>query len=487
MAAASEAPARADLIFRGGAVIDGTGRARFRADIAVADGRILALGDLGRTVARQEIDASGRVLAPGFIDVHTHDDGLLLVDRDMTAKVSQGVTTVVIGNCGFSLAPLTPSTPLPQEFRLLGEDALYRFPTMAGYFAALDAAPAATHVAALVGHSSLRLGTMADLERPATAEETQRMRSLLAESLEAGAIGFSTGLEYPPNRAATTDEIVAVAEPLSAQGGLYVTHTRDYVDDIDGAMEEAFEIGRRVRAPVVLSHHQGDGPKNYGHAARTLARFDRARERQPVGLDVYPYIAGSTSILPEFIDCAERVVIAWSEPVPQAAGRDLAEIAREWGVGLHEAAGRLAPGGAIYFTLDEGDVQRILAHPQAMIGSDGLPFGKKPHPRLWGTFPRVLGHYARELGLFTLEEAVRKMTNLSAERFGLEGRGRLAPGLAADIVMFDPLGVIDRASFDMPTEPAAGIDLVLVAGEPVWRAGRPTGARLGRVLRHGRS
>ena len=485
--AEKEAPARADLVLRGGSVIDGTGRARHRADLAIDDGRIVAIGELGRTVGSREIDASGRIVAPGFIDVHTHDDGLLLVDPDMSPKVSQGVTSVVIGNCGFSLAPLAPRAALPQEFRLLGEDAIFRYPTMVSYFEALDRAPAATHIAALAGHSTLRIGAMTDLERPATPAECAQMSRVLEACLEAGAIGFSTGLEYPTNRAASTDEIVAVAEALPAHRGLYVTHTRDYHDDIDGAMEEAFAIGRRVGAPVVLSHHQGDGKKNHGHAARTLARYDRAAANQPVGLDVYPYVAGSTTIILDFVKDAERVLITWSDTVPQMAGRELDDIAREMEVDRLEAARRLQPGGAIYFVLDEGDVRRIMAHPNAMIGSDGLPFGRKVHPRLWGTFPRVLGHYARELGLFTLEEAVRKMTSLSAERFGLEGRGRIELGFAADLVVFDAGTIIDRATYEEPARPAAGIDWVLVAGEPVWQSGRPTGARPGRVLRHGRA
>ncbi|MGH6938977.1 N-acyl-D-amino-acid deacylase family protein [Hypericibacter sp.] len=485
--AAAGAPARADLVLRGGTVIDGTGKPRYRADLAIDNGRITAIGDLGRTAGSVERDATGRIVAPGFIDVHTHDDGLLLVEPDMAPKVSQGVTSVVIGNCGFSLAPLTPREILPQEFRLLGNDEIYRYPTMARYFEALDRAPAATHIAALVGHSTLRMGAMADLERAATPAECAQMSRVLDECLGAGAIGFSTGLEYPTNSAASTDEIVAVAETLSAHGGLYVTHTRDYVDDIDGAMEEAFEIGRRVKAAVVLSHHQGDGKKNHGHAARTLARYDRAAANQPVGLDVYPYIAGSTTIMPDFVADAERVLITWSDAIPQAGGRDLDDIAREMQVDRQGAALRLLPGGAIYFVLDEGDVRRILAHPNAMIGSDGLPFGRKVHPRLWGTFPRVLGHYAREVGLFTLEEAVRKMTSLSAERFGLEGRGRIEVGFAADLVVFDAGTIIDRATYDDPTQPAAGIDAVLVAGEAVWEQGRSTGVRPGRVLRHGRA
>lgn len=473
---------RPDIIFRGGAIIDGTGAPCMRGDVAVSGSRIAAVGDLGGLAADLDIDATGRVVAPGFVDAHTHDDGLLVVNPEMTPKVSQGVTTVVVGNCGFSLAPLTRTGALPQEFRYLGADDDYRYRTFADFVDRLVTTPAATNAVMLVGHSTLRVGAMEDTDRPASDSEITRMRRALRDSLAAGAAGFSTGLEYAPNTRATTDEIVALAEELAPAGGLYVTHIRDYVVDLDGAMEEALEIGRRARVPVVLSHHQGDGPRNYGHAPRTLARIERAAAEQPVGFDVYPYPAGAGTLLPDQVEAVERVVITWSEVRPDAAGRDLADVAREMGVSLKEAAQRLIPGGAIYYSLDEGDVRRIVAHPQAMIGSDGLPLDRMVHPRLWGTFPRVLGHYARDLGLLTLESAVHKMTGLSAERFGLRDRGRIAVGCVADLVMFDPAAVIDRATFDNPTRPSVGIDLVMVAGETVWRDGRATGARPGRPL-----
>ena len=209
----------------------------------------------------------------------------------------------------------------------------------------------------------------------------------------------------------------------------------------------------------------------HGHAPRTLARYDRARESQPVGMDVYPYNAASTIIDDGFVRDAERVLIAWSEPHPEAGGRDLPDIAAEWGVDIKEACRHLSPGAAIYFCQDEGDVRRILAHPHSMIGSDGIPGGRSTHPRLWGSFPRVLGHYARDLGLLTLEQAVRKMTNLPAEQFGLADRGRIAPGLAADLVLFDPASVKDRASFEQPTNPSDGIRATIVNGTVVCRDG----------------
>ncbi len=478
------APARADIVIRNGEVIDGSGATRTRADVAISGERITAIGQLGGTAAALEIDAANRILAPGFIDVHTHDDGAMFASPEMTAKLSQGVTTAVCGNCGFSLAPLAPGRALPQEFRLLGDDEAYRYPTIADYVAAFARQPAAINAALLVGHSTLRMGAMSELTRPADDREIALMRDSLAQGLAEGAIGFSTGLEYSTARAAPTEEIAAVAAPLGPAGGVYATHTRDYRLRLDEAMEEAFEIGRRVEAPVVLSHHQGDGPRNYGHSPRTLARIDRARAHQPVGLDVYPYNVAATVIDPAFAADAERVTVTWSEPHPEMEGRDLADIAKLWGCGEAEACRRLAPGGAVYYCQDEADVRRILAYPHTMIGSDGLPGGRIRHPRLWGTFPRVLGHYARDLELFTLEDAVRKMTGLSAERFGLAGRGRVVPGAVADITVFDAGSVADRATFAEPERAAAGIDLVLVGGVPAWRDGRATGERPGRIVTH---
>ena len=238
-----------DVLFKGGTVIDGTGAPRVRADVAVSGERIAAVGgELDASAAARTIDAAGRIVSPGFIDAHTHDDNLLLVDGDMTPKTSQGVTTVVAGNCGISMAPLRPGRPVPPPLNLLGPPADFRFPRFADYVAALGEAPPAANAALLVGHSALRLDTMDDVDRPATTAEIDAMRERLAEGMEAGAIGFSTGLVYGPNRAATTDEVAAVAEVAGAAGGLYVTHMRNEEDGVDRALEEAFEIGRRAGA-----------------------------------------------------------------------------------------------------------------------------------------------------------------------------------------------------------------------------------------------
>ncbi len=471
-----------DLLIRNGTIVDGTGAPARRGDIAVAADRIAAIGDLAEARAAVEQDAAGRVVAPGFIDVHTHDDNALLTKPDMTYKTSQGVTTVVAGNCGVSLAPLTPPAEgVPPPLDLLGDG--YRFPRMAEYMAALDAAPPAVNAALLVGHTTLRVGAMDSLDRPARAEEIAAMRDRLEEALEAGAIGMSTGLAYAPAKPAPTEEVIRLAELLGPVGALYTTHLRDEGDEIEAALEEAFRIGRESGAAVVLSHHKVTGKRNFGRTAETLRLVERARAAQRVDLDVYPYTAASTVIQAHRIKDSERVLITWSLAMPEAAGRDLKEIAAELGCDELEAAERLKPAGAIYFAMDESDVQRVIRYPHAMIASDGLPHDTHPHPRLWGTFPRVLGRYSRELGLLPLEEAVHRMSGLPAKVFGLAGRGELREGNYADLVVFDPETVIDRADFHRPTEPAAGIEAVYVNGEAVWRDGATTGARPGRVLR----
>ena len=318
---------RYDVLFRGGTVIDGTGAPRVRAAVAVAGDRIAAVGDLMGAQAARTIDATGRIVSPGFIDAHTHDDNLLLVDPDVTPKTSQGVTTVIAGNCGVSLAPLRPGRPVPPPLDLLGPPADFRYPRFADYVAALDETPPAANAGLLVGHSALRLDTMDDVDRPATTGEIDAMRERLAEGVKAGALGFSTGLIYGPNRAATTDEVAAVAEVAGAAGGLYVTHMRNEHDGVEEAMEEAFEIGRRAGAGVVISHHKCAGRQNFGRSHDTLALIEKTRETQAVGLDVYPYTAGSTVLLADMVEKAERVIVTWSEPHPEHAGQDLEDVA----------------------------------------------------------------------------------------------------------------------------------------------------------------
>lgn len=474
---------KADIIIRNARLIDGTGGPSYKGDIAIRDDRIVALGALGGMSAGTEIEARGRAVAPGFIDVHTHDDRAVLVNPAMKNKVSQGVTTVVAGNCGVSLAPLKIDRRPPAPLDLICDSPDGFYADFASYLTALDDDPAAVNVLAQVGHSSLRVGAVSDLNRAASSCEIKEMRKKLDESLEAGAIGLSTGLFYPPANAAPTEEVIELGKAVHEHAGLHTTHMRDEAAHITDSLEESFRIGREADIPVVISHHKCAGADNHGRSVETLPLIDAAMKQQRIGLDVYPYIASSTMLNPQRMMGASRVLVTWSVPHPEHAGRDLDDIAKEMGLPPQEAAGKLLPAGAVYFSMHEDDVRRIMQYPHSMIGSDGLPHDTRPHPRLWGTFPRVLGHYSREVGLFPLEEAVRKMTGLSATQFGLRDRGTLKLGNYADIVMFDPDTVIDTASFTDPMQAASGIDLVIVNGRPVWRDGEVTGARPGRAIR----
>jgi N-acyl-D-amino-acid deacylase len=479
-------PETFDLLIRNAQVIDGTGAPRFPGDIGVRGQRIARIGSLDGCKAATEIDLQGRIAAPGFIDAHTHDDRLMLSGGDMVPKVSQGITTVIGGNCGISLAPMPRPVPQPvtPPLNLLdGEGGWFRFRSFAEYLGALRAQPAATNCAMLVGHTTLRVATVDDLGRPATTAQVARMRALVQEAMEAGAIGVSTGLFYEPAIAAPTEEVIETCRPLAEFGGLYCTHMRDEADGIVQSLEETFRIGREVGVPVVISHHKLVGRANYGRSEETLALIRRQMQLQPVCLDCYPYTAGSTVLSADRAATSSRVIVSWSEPLPHYSGRDLDAIAREMGVSQEEAITRLLPAGAIYFRMDEADVQRILQFEDTMIGSDGLPHDASPHPRLWGSFPRVLGHYSRTLGLFPLEKAVHKMTGLTARNFGLADRGVLREGAFADLVLFDPGSVDEAATYEDPIAAARGIDTVVVNGRIVFRDGRSTGARPGRVLR----
>ena len=473
-----------DLLIRNALIIDGTRRPRFAGDIGVRGGRIADIGILAAASAKVEIDAQGKIAAPGFIDAHTHDDRLLSSDPAMTPKASQGVTSVIIGNCGISLAPLVDAAP-PPPLDLIDDGGAFRFPDFASFLEELESHPAAANAACLVGHTTLRVATMSRLDRAATPAETARMQALAREALAAGAVGLSTGAYYLPAAHATTEEIIAVAQPLKDYGGRYVTHMRDEGDAIVKAMEETFRIGREVGVPVVVSHHKVVGQNNFGRSVETLALLRQAGERQSVCLDCYPYTASSTILRADRIALSSRILITWSKPHPEFAGMELAQAAAQLGLSQEQAVANLSPAGAIYFSMDEADVQRILQFDETMIGSDGLPHDIKPHPRLWGTFARVLGHYCRDLGLFPLETAVYKMTGLTARNFGLQERGMLKPGYWADITIFDAAEIGATASFDTPAKMARGIVGVIVNGVPVWQNGRSTGARPGRVLRAG--
>ena len=478
-------PKSFDLLIRNATVIDGTRAPRFSADIGIRGDRIVRIGDLAGLHGAVEIDLDGRIAAPGFIDAHTHDDRFMLSSPDMTPKVSQGVTTVIGGNCGVSLAPMPrpipdPVTPPLNLLDDVGE--WFRFPSFAAYLDALRAAPAATNCAMLVGHSTLRVATMDDLTQPASPAEIEAMTALVEEAMRAGAIGVSTGLFYEPAIAAPTEEVIQICQPLKAFNGLYCTHMRDEAAGVIDSLEESFRIGREVGVPVVISHHKVTEQANHGRSRETLALIEERMGTQPICLDCYPYTAGSTVLSAHRAAGASRVIVSWSKALPEYAGRDLQDIAKEMGVSQEEAIARLNPAGAIYFKMDEGDVQRILHFDHTMIGSDGLPHDVSPHPRLWGTFPRILGHYSRRLGLFPLETAVHKMTGLTAKNFGLRDRGVLKEGAYADLTLFNADTVDEVATYAAPIAPARGIDTVVVNGSIVWRENRPTGVRPGRVL-----
>ncbi|MEI2416002.1 D-aminoacylase [Orrella sp. JC864] len=472
---------QADLTITNALLIDGTGGKPVRGGLAVRAGRIVAVGDVPVPVGGPVLDAGGKALAPGFVDSHTHDDGYLLVHPDMTPKVSQGITSVVTGNCGISLAPLA-GRPLPQPLDLLGPPELFRHDSFAGWLQALRQAPAAVNVIALVGHTTLRVATMQDTSRAATAAERARMRDLVEAAMQAGAFGVSTGTFYPPAAAAPTDEIIDVCAPLRGRGAIYATHLRDESDHIDAAIEEALAIGQACQARVVFSHHKLAGERNHGRSRQTLARIEAASASQPVCLDCHPYPATSTMLRLDRVRLARRTMVTWSKGYPQAAGRDFDALMHEFGLDDEATLARLSPAGAIYFLMDPADVNRILQHPLTMVGSDGLPFDPHPHPRQWGTFTQVLRRMVREERLLELPDAIHKMTGLAAAQYGLAERGLLRPGFHADLVLFDPDTVSDRATFSHPVQASHGIEGVWVNGQRVWANGQATGARPGQVL-----
>jgi N-acyl-D-aspartate/D-glutamate deacylase len=471
-----------ETLIRNVRVLDGSGAEPQTADVAVDAGLVCAIGQLSQYTAKKVVEGDGRVLSPGFIDVHTHDDTTVIRDPQMLAKLSQGVTTVIVGNCGISAAPVQLAGAPPDPMNLLGEADAFRYPTFASYVAAVNAARPTVNVAALTGHTALRSNHMDRLDRPATPAEIQAMRVQLIEALENGALGLSSGLAYASARSAPAEEILSLAEPLAAAGAIYVSHMRTEGEEILAAMSETFDTGRHCHIPVVISHLKCAGIANWGRSAEILHALETARAGQLVRCDCYPYAASSSTLDLRQVDDRVRIDITWSTPHPEMAGQTLEQIAHAWGMEQKLAAARLQPAGAIYHCMSEEDVRRILQHPATMIGSDGLPNDPRPHPRLWGTFPRVLGHYCRDEGIFPLAEAVHKMTGMPAQQFGLAGRGKIGEGCHADLVLFHPETIRDTASFSNPISAAEGIAAVWVNGVLSYQDGVAAQERAGRFL-----
>ena len=471
-----------ETLIRGATIIDGSGAPAFAADVAIRDERI-SLHPAGSNIhAHTDIDAEGLFLAPGFIDVHTHDDTHVIKAPEMRAKITQGVTTVIVGNCGISASPVTLTGEPPNPMNLLGKQSDFSYPTFQDYVSAVEAAQPAVNVGALVGHTALRSNHMDDLMRPATRLEIDAMKKQLREAMAQGALGLSSGLAYNSAINATTEEVMALVEELARFDGIYTTHLRTEFDGIIEAMNEAFATAKHGKIPLIVSHLKCAGAGNWGRSGEIIKHLEHHAQSQKIACDCYPYSASSSTLDLGQVTDDYDVFITWSEPHPEMGGRLLAEIAADWKLPLLDAAKKLIPAGAVYHGMDEKDVRNILRFPRTMIGSDGLPNDPHPHPRLWGTFPRVIGHYARDLGLFDLPVAVRKMTGLSAEEFKLHQRGLIAQNYFADLVLFNIDRIKDTATFERPQQSAAGIEKVWVNGHLSYSNGQLSAQRAGKFL-----
>jgi N-acyl-D-amino-acid deacylase len=487
----------ADITIRNATVIDGSGSPGSLADVSIHDGHIVSVGEA--EAGTIEIDATGKVLTPGFVDAHSHDDGAFIRYPGMEFKLAQGVTSEVSGNCGFSSIPHQPGRSyMPGD--IVGGSAA-DWTDLDGYFAACMARRPAINNIMLVGHNRVRAFVVGLEKRLATPGEVAEMRGHVAKAMEQGACGFSTGLIYEPGRYSDTDEVVALASECAPYDGIYATHMRNEGDGLLDAVEEALTIASGASIDLHISHHKAAGKRNWGRVKESLARIDRANdEGVSVTLDIYPYTAGSGPMWQyvnlDAIDTewAENVLLNSCPDDTSFEGKTIPEIAQLKGWDLAETVRQVltSPRGkqviCTHFIIDEADIETNLRHPRVMIGSDGIPdLNGRPHPRLFGTFPRVLGRYVRERGTILLEEAVRRMTSLSCQRFGLANRGLVREGYAADLVLFDPATVQDLATYAEPKQEPAGILKVIVNGKIAYDEGRHTGAGAGQMLRYRRS
>ncbi|GAA3863383.1 D-aminoacylase [Leifsonia kafniensis] len=527
------------VLLRGGTVVDGTGRPSRRADIGLAGGLIVDAASIDRSTATV-IDVGGLVVSPGFIDVHTHSDAVGLQSGDaaapsdlVIAAARQGVTTEIAGNCGYSIFPSAHHPEFESSLREFSETLLGTGARpgadIADFRRRHDASRRLNNITSLVGHSTMRAAVMGFAQRAASRAETDELCAVLDAQLRGGAVGWSSGLIYPPGTYATTAELVALGRVSAAHAAPYVTHLRDEMSQVEAALQEALQVARQSGTSLHVSHHKTAGRFSAGKSVHTLAMMDEARaDGIDVTCDVYPYVAGSThlhALLPPWVaeggfrsmfqrlaDPAarermrteivtgiagwentvgnggwDRIDVATAATRPSAEGHSITLLAARAGRDpvdyvcelLQAESGQVT---IISHSMDESDMRRVLAHPGTMVGSDGVPKGGKPHPRWAGTFARVLGRYVRELGVLELEDAVHRMTARPAARFGLAGRGVLASGKVADIAVFDPDTVLDQATFQDPMLHPLGVHHVFVAGQEVLRRQRPTGATPGAAL-----
>lgn len=482
----------ADLVIRNAHVIDGSGTPPFPADVEIREGRISLVGTAGN--GAREIDAAGQVLSPGFVDTHSHDDGAFLRHPDMGFKLAQGVTTDISGNCGFSTIPNEPGREyMPGDISGPGSG----WTDLNSYFDACMAKKPAINNAMLVGHNRIRAHVVGLEKRAASADEIAEMRSHVAQAMEQGAVGFSTGLIYEPGRYSTTEEVVALARECTPFTGIYATHMRNEGDKLLEAVDEAMLIAREAGIPLHISHHKSAGRRNWGRVKDSLAKVDAANAAgMDITLDVYPYTAGSGPMWQyvnlDNIDTewANGVMIANCPDYPEFEGKMVPDIATEHEWTIEETVRNVLTSDrgrqviCIHFIIDESDIETNLRHPKMLVGSDGIPVLKgNPHPRLYGTMPRVLSRYVRERKVLSLEEAIRRMTSASCDRFGLVDRGLVKEGYFADLVLFDPVTVEDLATYQQPKQEPKGISLVVVNGEVAYEEGRHTGVGSGRMLR----
>ena len=491
--------AQLDYILRNATIVDGTGAMPYQGSIGIAGGRVEQLGDVQGS-AKEDMDLSGLTISPGFIDVHTHDDFAAVLYPDMAFKLRGGVTSCVVGNCGMGAAPFPQAATLAKSFhpnhQLPGWDG-YK-----GYLELLDNHPTSVNIAALVGHGTVRMAVLGRQQREPDNREMDKMKQLVLEGLDAGAVGFSTGLVYEPGCYARTEEVIELASLMKSTGGLYATHMRDEGNYLLESIDEAIEIGVKAGVPVQISHHKASGPENWGKVRESIRKIETAQAKgMNIHADQYPYTAGSTILSAVLHQGAfdnkgggkenispENVVIASTKNRPEWEGKSIASLMVDFNLPARETALKVleSESGAtvVMHTISEDDVREVMKHSSTMIGSDGIPtLEGKPHPRLYNTFARVIGHYARDIQLMSLADAIYKMTGFSARKFGLIDRGEIQIGAFADLVVFDAEKIIDKGTFADPNQYPAGIYHVFVNGILSVKDGLCLNERSGRVLR----